>query len=64
MTGLEFAVVLYTIAFGTRLDLFWNDYLVRTFWRMIAIPAIQIFAVASRLLFAWTFSRGSEMNAS
>jgi len=52
VTGLELAVVLYTIAFGTRLDLFWNDYLVRTFWRMIAIPAIQIFAVASRLPFA------------
>jgi hypothetical protein len=59
LAGLEFADVIYRIAFYTHFETWWNYHLGRTLWQIVTI-AIRIFAAGSRLLFVWTVWRNQS----
>jgi hypothetical protein len=50
----------YNGTWNNRGMLFWNDYPLEAFWRVIVIPAIRIFYALSQILFLWTLSRNPQ----
>jgi hypothetical protein len=59
LTGLEFADTVFRIVSRNPLELFWNDYPLRTLWTLAGL-SIRIFTPASRVLVAWTFWRNTS----